>query len=669
MDEFQKQMYDVFAFETNTFLDQIETILMQAEQSEGDIAESVPEIFRIMHTLKSSSAMMGFGDMSKLCHGMENLFHFIRDEHPANLDTKKITDLVLKYADYVKRNMQPEANEDPSAMLAEIAAYLDKLKNAANGTDKEADSQAPVLNPAESSSAHNGETLLAVFVPDCKMISLRAYEIMTKLSKTMPKITFVPDENAADGEALLIAKGLQILLAKDSDKAEVIRIVSASPFIANVVDESSAADPVPTPAPTPAPAPEPTPTPTPTPKTPAIQERRQDRSRSGSNMISVQTEKLDDIVNIAGELVIASMGAEHIRSSGTPEQMVQSLETLHTMILSMQDMALGLRMFSLKDLFHQMHRLVRSTAGQIGREIHFHMSGEDTELDKKIIENMMSPLQHLLRNAVDHGIESPEERLLAGKPPEGAIYLSAKIEGGQAILAVRDDGRGLSREKIIAKAVQVGLLTQKQTQGMTDEAVFRLIMLPGFSTNKEITELSGRGVGMDVVNEAVRKLSGRIDIHSEAGKGTTFLLQLPLTLTVAKVLLITAGNLITAIPMTSVAEIFAASPEMISRVNGVDTVLFSEKPYTVISIEDIFSVPRTPYDEGVMLLINAGNEQYVLHVTTVIEEKSVVVKPIPKLFANNDDLYGTTILGDGSVSLIMDATGIYKTFLRRGTHE
>ena len=644
MDEFQKQMYDVFAFETNTFLDQIETILMQAEQNEGDITEAVPEIFRIMHTLKSSSAMMGFNDMSKLCHGMENLFHVIRDEHPANLDTKKMTDLVLQYADYVKRNMQPESNENPSAMLQEIAAYLDTLKNAQNKPAQEAP---PPTEPAASPASHEGEILVASFVSDCKMLSLRAYEIMTKLSKAVPGIAFVPDENAADGEALLAAKGLEILLPKNGDKAEITRIVSASPFISKITDKNSTA-----PAQSPTPA-------------PAIQERRQDRSRSGTNMISVQTEKLDDIVNIAGELIIASMGAEHIRNSGTPEQMAQSLETLHTMILSMQDMALGLRMVSLKDLFHQMHRLVRSTAGQVGREIHFQMSGEDTELDKKIIENMVSPLQHLLRNAVDHGIESPEERIAAGKPPEGSIRLSAKTEGGQAILTVRDDGCGLNREKIISKAIQVGLLTQKQAQGMSDEAIFRLIMLPGFSTNKEITELSGRGVGMDVVNEAVRKLSGQIDIQSELGKGSVFTMQLPLTLTVAKVLLITAGDLITAVPMTSVVEVFAVQQEMVSRVNGVDTVLFAEKPYTVISIEDIFSVPKTPYEEGVMLLLNAGTEHYALYATKVIEEKSVVVKPIPKLFSSHDDLYGTTILGDGSVSLIMDATGMYKSFLRR----
>ena len=646
MDEFQKQMYDVFAFETNSFLGQIETILMQAEQNDGDITEAVPEIFRIMHTIKSSSAMMGFEAMSKLCHSMEDLFHYIRDEHPEHMDKKNLTDLVLNYADYVKRNMKPEANEDPEKMLKEVAAYLSGLKN-----NKEEATPQPQQDAGAAPVLEDVEKLTVIFVPDCKMISIRAFEIMNKVSKIAPGTVFIPGEDDANGDAVLASAGMQIIFKKTADKAELLRITSASPFVIKVIDEATpptaSAQPVAA-----APAP------------PAPQERRRDSSRGGTNMISVQTEKLDDIVNIAGELIIASMGAEHTLGSGNAEKMAQSLEALHNMILSMQDKVLELRMVSLKDLFHQMHRLVRAAAGQLGREIRFQMSGEDTALDKKIIESMVSPLQHLLRNAVDHGVEDSEERIAAGKDAEGLISISAEVDGGHAILTVSDDGHGLNRFAIINKAVQVGLVTQAQAQGMTDEAVYRLILLPGFSTNTEITELSGRGVGMDVVNEAVRKLNGQINIQSTVGHGTTFILQLPLTLTVAKVLLLMAGDRMTAIPMAAVVEVFAADSGMISSVNGVDTVLFADKPYTVISAEKKFSAPVTPYDQGVMLLLGCGGVRFALYVTKVIEEKSVVVKPVPKLFSGMDGLYGTTILGDGSVCLILDALGLYKSFLK-----
>ncbi len=635
MDEFQKQMYDVFAFETNTFLSQIETLLMQADEADGNLLPAVPEIFRAMHTLKSSSAMMGFENISKLAHTTEDLFHFIRDERPSEINTKELTDLVLQCTDYIKRNMIPDSNEDPSLIIEQISQCLQSLKG--DTSAPHGPSAIPDQPPAASIEL---EKLQAVFVPKCQTIGLRAFEIATKISRLEPAAQFSPKDDSLDGEQILQTKGLEILLPRSSDIAKIKQLISTSPFIQEVFTVAQdTKDPAST-----------------------FVERRQDVSRRASNLVSVQIQQLDDLVNLTGEMLIASMGIEHIAASGDAELLSQNLQAMHNLILGLQDVALSLRMVSLKDLFHQLHRLVRSAAGQLSRNIRFQMSGEDTAMDKKIIESMVSPLQHLLRNAVDHGIESPQERIALGKNPDGLITISANVESGFATLTVSDDGRGLARDAIAEKAIAMDLVSKEQAAVMTDEAICQLILIPGFSTRDEVTELSGRGVGLDVVNSAVARLNGSIRIQSQAGQGTTFIVQLPLTLTVLKVLLVKAGETTAAIPLMSVVEAFKAEETAIRSVGGVDTVLFNEKPYPILSLEAKFSAESTPYDQGIMLIMSGGIEQYALYVTEVMESKDMVVKPVPPLFSHIKDIYGMTILGDGTVSPIMDATGLYQSF-------
>lgn len=643
MDEFQKQMYDIFAFETNTFLDQIETILMQAESGEGNILNDVSEIFRIMHTIKSSSAMMGFNNMSSLSHAMEDLFHFIRDKRPENVDKKKLTDIIFSCADYIKRNLKKDGTqEDPAKELATVRHYLAVLKGEAAPDPPQAleaaplkaeETKPPPIAPAVPT------TLVAQFVPNCQMITVRAFEITNKISQLVQDARFEPADNAPDAAATLAGSGLRIILPGADFLPEVMKLLNSSPFVRYVREGNL--------------------------EIVAIQERRSDPVRQRANYMSIEIKKLDALINLTGEMIIASMGAEHDFLTGDREKLEHTLHTLHALVLQTQEMAFGLRMLPLRDMFHQLHRSVRDAAGKVGKDITFHMVGEDNAMDKKVIEDMFAPLQHLLRNAVDHGIESADERIKKGKPESGTVTLSAMVEGNNAVLSVADDGAGISREWVINKAVSMGLVEAEKAESLSDREVFAFIALPGFSTKEQVSELSGRGVGMDVVNDSVQKLNGSIHVESAPDKGTTISVTIPITLTILHVMLVSAGENTVAIPLLDINEIFAVDPSRIRRVNGCDTLLHKNACYPIVSLEERFQETRSPYESGIMLVLSCGKGKCAVFAKKVIGHTNVVVKPVPTLFSAAQDVYGLTILGDGSVSLIMDGCGFLKT-LERG---
>ncbi len=655
MDEFQKEMFDIFVFETNTFLEQLETILMQAENQDGDILDAVPEVFRIMHTIKSSSAMMGFSNISKLAHSMEDLFFYLREHKPTQVDKKRLTDIVLFGVDYIKRNMaDPEEEEDATDAIQEVSGYLKLLSGSA--AEQSAANQGGADNAVPDHAESSGPSIRVRFKPNCVMIGLRAFEIIHKASLLQNDLVATPGEDDPEAETVLQQDGLVLALPSSDHLEEILAQVKASPFVsgAALVGEDAGASPD---AAAPAPPAETGP--------PPMRRRRDDFFPNSSNYLGIEVKKLDKLINLAGEMIIASMGSSHAFDQGDEELTHRALEDLHHLILEMQDRVLSLRMVSVKDMFHKLSRSVRDAETRLQKEIHFTTSGEDTALDRNVIDQVFSPLMHILRNAVDHGIEPEYERLAAGKPSAGQVHLSAAIEGDLAVLRVQDDGKGIDKNAVLAKALASGLVRKDQVPDMSDEEILALLFLPGFSTREQVTELSGRGVGMDVVHESVRKLNGRVTISSVLGQGTRMELRIPLTLTILDAMIMKAAGEVCAIPISSVREAFRPEEGSIREANGQDMVLHRGQCYQIVRLSDLYQAPNPSYMDGLMLVLESGGEQYALFIDDVVGQQSIVVKPIPPLLKGIPGIYGCTIRGDGKVCLIIDVDGLLKSMVKR----
>lgn len=654
-------MYEIFAFETNGFLDKVEELLMKSESDGADIMDAVPELFRVMHTIKSSSAMMSFGNISKLAHAVEDLFGYLRDQRPAQVDKARLADVVLDCVDFIKRNMEPGSSESPDEKIAQVKALLEAFKRppAAEAAAPQPEATgASEAAPQPVRGAHQF-TLNIGFIANCQMLGLRAFEVENKLKKSVVSVTADPDNDAEGAEEKIREKGLVLTISSEQTVEEVKAQIKQSPFVESVREctpdqlapAASAAEPPAKSAPAEAaPAAQP-----PQPGQPGFVERRADRSAAFAN---VAVQKLDSMVDLVGELVITDMRLRHLWNSGDQAQVDEAYESLEKLIHQVQELALSIRMLSVQDTFHKLNRSVRDMVRKQEKDVQFIMHGEETEVDKSVVDNIFTPLIHIIRNSIDHGIESPDVREKAGKPRQGVVTLSATAEGSEVSFTVTDDGRGFERDKIAMKALEKGLITEEKALTMTNDEINALIFMPGFSTNDTVTEFSGRGVGMDVVHDSMKKLGGKVSMTSEPGQGTSITLKIPLTLAILDALILTAGEESATLPLGAVKEIFVPTTESIREVNGQDTVLFREQCYPIVKLRDFYG-DRLPleYTDGVMLLVKSEQNDYVIFADEVADHRSVVVKPVPRLLKSIKGIYGCTILGNGKVSLILDVTG------------
>ncbi|MGD0796901.1 MAG: chemotaxis protein CheA [Acidobacteriaceae bacterium] len=429
---------------------------------------------------------------------------------------------------------------------------------------------------------------------------------------------------------------------------------TASP---TVVEAESQPEPARATAPTPAPRAEEQASPanqTPTPPS---------RTAKDSASVRIDTAKLDQLMDMVGEMVIAQtlIGHSPALASLKDARLVRDLTQLARITADVQRITTGMRMVPIGLQFQKTARMVRDLSRRAGKQIVFETSGEDTELDKSIAEELSDPLLHMVRNSVDHGIETPEERIAAGKDPTAHIRLSAYHQSGQIVIAISDDGRGLNREKILAKAAQNGLI-QPGAQ-LTDNEIFLLIFEAGFSTAEKVTDISGRGVGMDVVRRHVQKLRGRIDIQSKAGEGTTFFLKLPLTLAIIEGLVVLVGEQRYIVPIFSVREMFRPTAEMLSTVQGRgEMAMVRGGLLPIVRLHRRFEMPprTSALTEGTLIVAESEGRQFCLFVDELIGKQEVVIKSLGPSFKAVVGVAGCAILGDGRVGLILDVDGIYK---------
>jgi two-component system chemotaxis sensor kinase CheA len=387
------------------------------------------------------------------------------------------------------------------------------------------------------------------------------------------------------------------------------------------------------------------------------------RSGAGAGIVRVDTVKLDSLIDLVGELVIAqSMVVQNTAvTSSSDSDLSRTLGQLRGITSDLQRTAMSLRMVPIRGTFQKMTRLVRDLALQQDKDIRLVLEGEDTELDRTLVEELGDPLIHMIRNSADHGLESAAARVAAGKPPHGTITLRAFHRGGFVVIEIADDGRGLAPDRIRSKAIERGLIRVEDK--LDEEAIFELIFAPGFSTAEQITDLSGRGVGMDVVRRNIEKMRGKIEIHSEVGLGTTFTIAVPLTLAIIEGLLVGVGDQRYIVPTLAVRESFRPLPGMVSTVQGRGEVVSVRGRLTpMLRLGAHLNTLARAQDptHGIVLVVESGQDCRCLFVDELIGKQEVVIKSLGDMFRSQTEFAGAAILGDGRVGLILDVNSLVK---------
>lgn len=638
-------LMEIFLVETNGFLSKLEEILLHNEKSEGGVREATAEIFRIMHTIKSSSAMMSMEHISKLAHKVEDLFYFLRENPNVKVDDSKLTDIVLDAVDYIKRSLDTGESQSADEQIAYVDAFL-KEATAANVSEHAASQAAG--STGDTAAERINKAITVRIKSDSHMPGIRALEVINKMKAVSKTLSTLPVDPSLE-EARLLSRGMLLLAECDLSDKEIEQLLIKLPFVESVVF----ANPIPSPLPGITTANEPRQHDD---LVHQYVERRKDSPGFGKTFANVEVTKLDDLVDLVGEILILQMELARDIEQRDYQKSEHAVNKLKKLILTLQEATLSTRMIPLRETFLKMNRIVRDMCRKQNKNIEFIVTGEDTEVDRSIVENIGAPLMHIIRNSIDHGIEDETSRLMLDKPAVGRVELSAATEGRNVVITVVDDGAGLHTERIRQKAIESGLLSEAQAFGMSNEELTGLVFTPGFSTNAEITEYSGRGVGMDVVSDSLKQMNGKVIVQSEPGKGTRIVMKIPLTLAIIDTIILRVGEETCALPISAVRKIlYMDNGVPVRKVNGEDVVLLDQECYRVLNLFDFYShAARIPYEDGIMIVVNSDVQKYVVFANEILDRQDVVVKPAPVLFKTIRGISGCTILGDGKISLILD---------------
>jgi two-component system, chemotaxis family, sensor kinase CheA len=671
-------MQEMFIFETSQQLEQLEQSVIKTESDGIYSSEIINEIFRIMHTIKSSAAMMLFNNISKVAHFTEDLFYFIREDNPENIDVSSLCDIVLEAVDFMKLELEKIKNGDradgePDELIEKIEIYLNELRQKNNleviqNKSNEEKQKQFYISPTRVMQQNDIKIYKASihFQDGCEMENIRAFTIIHNLKDIVEDLRYVPEDiiNNNDSSEIIRKDGFQIYFRTDKshdfmenffmqvaflNKLHLNQMDSEEEY--DIIDNENYGNG--------------------DLKTSEIEEAINEKEIQSLNnnqvqsIISVSVEKLDKLMDLVGEMVIAeAMVTQNPDLKGLNlDNFSKSARQLRKITGELQDMVMSIRMVPLGPTFFKMNRIVRDMSKKLDKEVYLDIIGEDTEVDKNIIEHIGDPLMHLVRNAVDHGIESSEERLSKGKKVAGTITLEAKNAGSEVLIVIKDDGKGLNKNKILNKAIDNGLINRAPEE-MTDREIFNLIFLPGFSTKESVTEFSGRGVGMDVVAKNIEAVGGTIQVESYEGKGTTITLKIPLTLAIIDGMNIRVGKSRYTLPTVSIKESFRPKPnEVFKDPDGNEMIMIRGQCYPILRLHEIYKVKTeiTDADKGIIIMLESESKTVCLFADELIGEQQVVVKALPKYIKNIkkiSGLAGCTLLGDGSISLILDVEGL-----------
>jgi two-component system chemotaxis sensor kinase CheA len=654
---------DMFVFETTQNIEQIEQLIIASSNSEVFSSDTINEIFRHMHTIKGSSAMMCFDDISSLTHSVEDLFFKIRENNNENYDLTKLSDLVLGVVDFVKVELEKIKETGTSdGKIEELSNEIAEFLKSLNSNDlQEQNNQSLAFSSIEISSecqekGYNRTYEATVFFEDgCQMENIRAFGIIHKLGGIAVVNHHFPEEliecdNCAE---TIIKSGFKLFFTTDKSYDEMEKELNQTLFLRELSlkeigtqEKSKKVNQEEEPE--------------------ALFEKektsKQQENSSVVSIISVNVNKLDSLLNLAGEIVIAeSMLTQNSDLKGLElPNFMKTAQLFRKIISELQDVIMSIRMVPLTVTFQKMNRIVHDMNKKLNKETKLVLVGEDTEVDKNIIEHLSDPLMHLVRNSIDHGIESKEERVAKGKPEYGTIVLEAINGGSEVIIIIKDDGKGFNKEKILKHAKEKGILTKPEEE-MTDKEIYLLIFLPGFSTKENVTEFSGRGVGMDVVMQNIQAIGGNVNIQSEPDVGSTVTIKIPLTLSIISGMNIKVGDSLYTIPIKEIKESFRPKfSEIIIDPNGNEMILVRGSCCPIIRLHKIFKIPTdvNELSDGILVMVENDEKMACIFADELLGEQQMVVKALPKCAINHKGLSACTLLGDGSISIILDVGNI-----------
>ena len=679
-------MVDVYIFETTSLLEQLDEILLRTEKANEFTEEDINEIFRIMHTVKGSSAMMGFENLQKLAHKGEDMFFIIRENPEKVTDVSFVYDLVFQMSDIFKAEIDAIQNNDDyeptdfSPMIAQLEKGAKILKGEVTSDSSESGAT-PAEVKADTAGAPEGSMTVRVFFEDgCKMENIRAFMLLNSIKEEAEIIKFSPDdiESNQDSANVIIDNGF-VVTFKAQDNSAVLQLIEGALNVQSyeVIDDSEKAEsaeakeeePVKQEA---APA-APVKSPDTQPSAPRAEEKpKQEAKASASSsgkqsLISVNLLKLDQLHDIVGEIITTeSMVISNPELNGLRlESFSKAARELRKLTDELQDTVMSIRMVPLTGTFQKMNRIVRDMKVKLGKDAELVIEGDTTEVDKSIVDNLNDPLMHLVRNCMDHGIEDDvNTRIAAGKPEKGTVKLSARHSAGEVIITVSDDGAGINCAKVLEKAKKNGILTKPENEYTTKE-IQNMILLPGFSTNDTVTEYSGRGVGMDVVRSNIEQCGGTLNVESEEGKGSSFIIRIPLTLAIVEGMKLKVGNTIFTVPISSIKEsLMVANNQLLHDTKQGEMIMIRGVCYPILRLHEKFNMPTevTKLEDGILLLVDVGGKNVCLFADKLIGEQPVVVKPFPKYLSQYNikaqGLSGCTVMGDGTISLIIDVNNL-----------
>ncbi|HLD64859.1 MAG TPA: chemotaxis protein CheA [Pseudomonas sp.] len=585
------QFLGVFFEEAQEHLGALEHLLLTLDVTQPD-PEALNGIFRAAHSIKGSSGMFGFDDLTAVTHVLETLLGKLR---AGQLGLRaEMIDVLLESRDVLMQLLTAHQHETPDPQIP-VQATVARLQALI-------DQQTEPAAPAEDSFG---------FFDDAPGAPPEAYGLF----ETEPARETATDAQDAYG-FFEDAPGIPI--------AAQVSPASATAAAKPPVRGASGNGP----------------------------------AEAESSSIRVSVERIDSLINQVGELVITQAMLAQLSSvldPGEHERIYQALNQLEHNTRELQEAVMSIRMLPISFVFNRFPRLVRDTCGKLGKQVELVLRGEHTELDKGVIEKLSDPLTHIVRNSIDHGIETPAERIAAGKPAQGTVRMSAYHQGGRIVVDISDDGRGLNRERILAKAREQGLAVSDESP---DSEVWQLIFMPGFSTAEEVTDLSGRGVGMDVVRRNIASIGGRIDIDSVAGQGTHITIRLPLTLAILDGMIVEVDKVRYVVPLTYIVESLQLKAEHIYSLSGNSGAVISvRREYLpLLSLHRLLNlaVAPPPAIGGIVLILEAEGQTFALQVDELIGQQQVVIKSLEQNFRRVEGITGATIMGDGSVALILD---------------
>ncbi|WP_336634341.1 chemotaxis protein CheA [Lysinibacillus fusiformis] len=686
------QYLEMFIEESKEHLQACSEHLLELEKNPDDLA-IVGEIFRSAHTLKGMSATMGFEDLADLTHKMENVLDAIRNEKIHV--TPEILDVVFESVDHLEEMVMDIANGGDGKR--DVSATVAQLKRIELGEEAVPQVAATVAEPAGVESVLEYDSFEQTVIAQSSEQGFHAYEISVKLREDCllkaARVFMVFEILEKDGEVIKSSPSVEKLedeqfdqqfyvayvtkeSAEDMQK-KIMKVSEVEEVVVTTIDQkkfsereyesqqevaataSAVAEVESTPATVPS-KPEPAAQPA---KTAAPAKAEKNHAPVGNKTIRVNIERLDILMNLFEELVIDRGRLQSIATEVNHGELNETVERMSRVMGDLQTIILTMRMVPVETVFNRFPKMIRQLSRDLNKKINLEIIGAETELDRTVIDEIGDPLVHLIRNSVDHGIENPTSRRAKGKPEEGTVVLRAYHSGNYVFIEIEDDGAGINRDKVLAKAIAKGIVTQEQSYSMSDNQINELILASGFSTADVISDVSGRGVGLDVVKTTIESLGGNISIESTQDVGSIFSIQLPLTLSIISVMLVEIEKEIYAIPLSSIIETSIIRSSEIMNAHNQKVIDFRGKVVPLVFLEEIFEVPRTEsQDEEFhsVVIVRKGEKLAGLVVDSFIGQQEIVLKSLGNYLTNIFAISGATILGNGKVALIVDCNALIK---------